>query len=981
MFKRIPVVLLTVLLSAFPAAAQFYNDGNEPAGVRWRQITTPDYKVIFPEGLDSLGRIYAARLEKVKTPVGATAGFVPNQLYHNRLPVVLHPWTANANGMVAWTPSRMELFTTPSFSEPLPEPWIDHLTIHESRHVAQMQYGLDDKYRFFNIFLGELFPGAMDVLYCGPAFFEGDAVVAETELTQSGRGRNAAFLEYYRAAFREGDTRDWWKWRYGSFNKFTPDHYTLGYITIAGMRSVYDAPDFTARYYRRLTDTWNPFPLLVLPKTVKEVSGGKKFRAAFKEVTDTLQQRWSRDEAARAPFMHSEQLSAGQRLYADYSGTCGLDSLLYSVRRGLTNAPELVCLKPGDAKARVVRPFAYSTSPLKADPVNHRIWWSEIVSDARWGQVSYSEIWYQDASMKRHRLKPRTRWYNPSVAPDGGKIAVTEYAWNGGYSILVLDTQTGKELDRFVAPDGVQPVETEWVGGRVYASAIAAGGLGIYDAGDGFRRLLDCGHSAVKQLFVHDGTLYFTSDLGGVDELYAFKPGAGQAYRITNTAQGAQSFCFLPDGGLAYSMLTRDGRYIYSTAADELPEPLAADFAVNHRYEFAEDLTAGGPGVIDSELSFPVEQSKPYSRLANAFRFHSWAPVYVDYDAVEDLSFDALTSSAGLGAIAFTQNELSTLQGSIAYNAGYNSDHWVHKGEAKLTYSGFYPVIELGASISSDAPSRYFLHRTFSDFTNIISLTHEQIEGIPSVNASALIYVPMNFSSGGWYRGFVPQVRWNVSNNTVSRGNLAPLNRLSASVRGYVMKATPTSCLYPKLGIGAETGWSGRPGVQNIFNSNAYFYTYGYLPGFFDTHGVRLSGIVQVPVGDALFVERYASVMPRGMGEYSDLASKSGRYPVQSRATLDYAFPFLSIDWSGLGPVAYVRNLECTLHGDYAFFGGSKSLSDMHLGSVGAELCVVLGNLIWIPNDTRIGVKYYYNMGIPDGLNPHFVDMVFSIDM
>ena len=34
-----------------------------------------------------------------------------------------------------------------------------------------------------------------------------------------------------------------------------------------------------------------------------------------------------------------------------------------------------------------------------------------------------------------------------------------------------------------------------------------------------------------------------------------------------------------------------------------------------------------------------------------------------------------------------------------------------------------------------------------------------------------------------------------------------------------------------------------------------------------------------------------------------------------------------------------------------------------------------------IPNDTRIGVKYYYNMGIPDGLNPHFVDMVFSIDM
>ena len=145
MIRRILPLLLAALLPAIPAAAQFYLSGNEPAGVRWYQLDTPDYRVIYPSGLDSLAREYAVTLESVKMPVGATAGYYPNQCYRRRLPVILHPWTAHANGMVTWTPSRMELFTTPDFSAPLPSPWIQHLVIHESRHVAQMQNGNDGK--------------------------------------------------------------------------------------------------------------------------------------------------------------------------------------------------------------------------------------------------------------------------------------------------------------------------------------------------------------------------------------------------------------------------------------------------------------------------------------------------------------------------------------------------------------------------------------------------------------------------------------------------------------------------------------------------------------------------------------------------------------------------------------------------------------------------------------------------------------------
>ena len=203
------------------------------------------------------------------------------------------------------------------------------------------------------------------------------------------------------------------------------------------------------------------------------------------------------------------------------------------------------------------------------------------------------------------------------------------------------------------------------------------------------------------------------------------------------------------------------------------------------------------------------------------------------------------------------------------------------------------------------------------------------------------------------------------------------MNRLSLSLRGYAVRATPPSRIYPTLGGGLEAGWSGRPWAQNILSSCAYLYGYTYLPGLMDTHGIRLSATVQMPTSQALFNERYAAVLPRGMAAYKDLPSRYAGYKFQSRISADYAFPFAPLDWSGMGPVAYLRNLECTLHGDFSYFKDSNRQS--RLGSVGADLCAVLGNLLWIPDDTRLGVSYYYNIGAPRGESPHYWGAVFNV--
>ena len=86
--------------------------------------------------------------------------------------------------------------------------------------------------------------------------------------------------------------------------------------------------------------------------------------------------------------------------------------------------------------------------------------------------------------------------------------------------------------------------------------------------------------------------------------------------------------------------------------------------------------------------------------------------------------------------------------------------------------------------------------------------------------------------------------------------------------------------------------------------------------------------------------------------------------------SFDYALPLLNLDWSGISPVAYVKNLEVTPFFDYSYHK-FKDFGDFHvnrdgvrkdiLTSVGADLTICLGNILWLPYDTKIGVRYAYN--------------------
>jgi len=961
--RKVALLLIFAALS-LGASAQLTMSGSNPHAVRWMQLETPAYRVIYPAGTDSLARVFAGILEQVRIPVGGSCGFVPNQNWKNRMDVILHNYTSNSNGVVTWTPRRMELYTVPDAYEPVPQPLPEHLILHESRHAAQMQYVNHRWMKPFQWFTGQLFMGGAAALYCGPAFFEGDAVVAETALTHSGRGRTADFLEYWRVSADEGLQRSWWQWRWGSLRRYTPDHYTLGYITFAGMRTLYDAPDFTNRYYERLGKHF--FPFFNFQKTIRETSG-KKFRDSFREITASLDSTWSAEREARAPFQDSEALRPDPRFYAEYSGTVEGDGCLYSIKNSLSNIRYLVRIGP-DGSEKKLSSFSYSTSKLSYDRVGKRLWWSESDPDLRWEMKASSAIRFMDVKGRTGQLLSGVRAYNPAPSPDGAFLAVTLYPEEGGSAVIVLPLREGLEQYRIDAPDSLQIVETAWTDEGLYASAISKRGMGIYSIPD-FETVLAPSPVKIKQLRGDKDRLFLVSDLGGVNELYSLNPASGQTLRLSSTRNGASEFCFLGDT-LYCSVPSSRGRLVHKVTAQI--EPVPADFSHPHRYEMAEKLSSGEPLPIPDSIPAVNGEAKRYRRFPHLWRLHSWLPFYVDYDAISSMSVENIASAAGLGATVFLQNSLGDFSTIAGYHANPTGGSWVHSGHLQMTYRGLYPVFELNADISSVHASAITLEKD-EEGRWILPRTDR---GVPRVAASLSAYVPMRRSAFGLTYGAVPQLSIGISNDTFQG---LPLSRISASFRAYVLSVTPSSCIYPKWGLGLSAGYATRPFLMQYFRSNAYVQAYGYVPGFWETHGIRLSVISEALTGEGPLSEAFAATSPRGLpGITSDMAG----YGRQGKLSFDYAFPFAPVDWA-LGPVAYLRNLEAYVQADWSWYQGRESSGS--LGSLGGTLNLKLGNLLWIPYDTRIGICAYWNFGnLLDpaaNMKPWYVGAVFSVDM
>lgn len=981
-----------ILLAAMLAAphfckAQIYSYGDDPGRLKWKSVSSADYRVIYPEGLDSLAFSYARNLQAYNKAVGLSSHFRPNANHSRPHDVVLHAYGAYSNGMVMWAPRRMDLFTCPDAYDPTNLDWISNLTIHENRHVSQFNAFEQGFFRPARWIIGDLATLAGDYLFLGMHTIEGDAVIAETALTSVGRGRSADFLNYYMIAFDKGDWRSWNRWRCGSQKYYAPNYYALGYMLYSGARYFYDDAEILGKTYEGLSKS--PLRFRRNDHIYKDLVGcspGKSFMG----IAEKTYGMWHEEMLARGPFMEGDLLTSGHRRYTTFSGSTAVGDSLFSVRSGLIHVPEIVSVgKNGEEKH--VRYINSTSGKLASAQGGNKIYWSETVWNGRWSLESESRLRCYDTTVgKTSTIPGNGRYFNPSVSSDGKLLAVSEYPVKGGSALVVIDSESGTLRRHLAAPDSLQIVESAWVGERVFASALSHGGFGVYEAStEGWKQLLETIPCKIKSFGSRDGKLLFTCDYDGTDELFELNPEDGRLFQLSSTRYGANAFVFSEDGKrVSFSLEEYEGKLIHSIVSDSLVRKEVSPSGYHH-YAIADALSRQEEslGYKPSEVwpdTVALSEAKRFGKLANMVRIHSWTPFYVSIDKAMAMNFDKFYDVLAPGIAAMSQNSLGTASASFGYSAhpDYgNLTGWRHTGHLSVKYTGLYPVFKASVDFNDRAANNYTLATYHKDGEMVDAGVLGAHSQRPYFYANLAVNIPWHFNSGGWLRGLTPELSWSFSNDSYNisparynavdnssderfafaggEKNLKYSQAIMAAIRGYSMLAVTPSCVYPRFGGGFELGTLIRPGLGGMIAPMAYAYGYAYLPGFVRQQGLKLSALAQTRLdAEAFFTNGVVKTLPRGLEQNGDLY----RYLLTEssanvKLTADYAIPIYMGDISIADGLAYIKRLVITPHADFSFFGKGK------LYSVGSSFALDLTRIVWIDVPASVGVSVSYNGG------------------
>ena len=983
----------------------FSATGNDPGRLRWSTFQTGDYQLVYPRGLDSLATVYGTLLQQYSVPLSASSGFRPNEKFSRPMPVILHPYAGISNGLVAWAPRRMDLFTLPDVSGMTPIPWAKLLAIHEGRHVAQKQFLRTGFWAGFHYPFGELAEMIIGMVP-NSSLLEGDAVVAETALTKAGRGRSGDFLSEMRMYFDTGDLRSWYQWRYGSIKKYTPDIYRLGYLTVAGYRYLYEDPYYTTKYLKVASTLGGAFSGMNM---ASKQSSGKKLPVAWSEMMGTYRTLWAQDDSRRGPFSGTEPQVRLPRSYTVYAGSVPGDGAVYAEKAGMDLPAVLVRVDP-DGKETTLSAFG-GEGKLAWSGALQRVFWSEAVPDVRWTLKQDARIRYYDVQTGRQgSLVRKGRYLSPAVSPDGLSVAAVEYPTDGSAAIVVLDARSGHVLRRWKTPDGFQPTEVVFQDAGLVFAAITDEGTGLYRVPMGAGRpepLLAPQPVTVKDLSAVDGnTILLVSDRTGTSEAYTFSEGTLKQLSVTKYGLGSP---FFADGRLYASVLQPEGRLLSRVET----APREVDFKDIYRDPVAETLSAQEAKLTASLSASAVEltPAKPFHKISDAFHFHSWAPVYVDLSRA-DISFrDYFFQTAALGATGFFTNRLGTVNGSVGLSFHQKVDPAEKTPGAgfhvRMSYSGLYPVFDFALDVGDrDAALQMPYLDTAKDSLFVRSSSYKKMY----VGGMASVALPLDFSSGGWERRIEPSLAISLSNDNLY-GPFYPVKadpaaeggyskdssyelpwtsrstayRTAAVLRGCFLRPAARSQMMSTQGFGFEVG-----ATSTDLNWSEYGKVYAYLPGFHPRHGLKVSAAVRHYTMDT-FSTWFADPCPpapRGLAKNAAVeALLLTASPLAVKVSLDYAMPIFPMDFA-IGNIFYFRNFEVVPFLDLAFLhpAAGVHMTGEELWSVGTDIAVNLQRIVLVSGNFSIGARIAYSGGpafpflqeqIP-GLKPFYVGAVFN---
>lgn len=256
-FQKV-ILLVSLVLMPLASTAQLYNSTtmHRPVGLNWQEIKTQHFRIIFPDGEDSLAYRSAAILESEYAQASElTGGTLKN------FPVILNNYNDLSNGFVTSFNFRSEIDLAPLKGKemnPRSGDWLETVLPHELIHAAHfnVQQPFKDKKISIPNIISLFSPDLARTVHGFPplGLHEGLAVYHETEsvMPMGGRGNYTYFNNRFNANFGSAD-----RWNMGQ--TFIPSdysqpfsrHYISGYSFVDWLHDKYgdDVTKDAIRYH------------------------------------------------------------------------------------------------------------------------------------------------------------------------------------------------------------------------------------------------------------------------------------------------------------------------------------------------------------------------------------------------------------------------------------------------------------------------------------------------------------------------------------------------------------------------------------------------------------------------------------------------------------------------------------------------------------------------------------------------------------
>ncbi len=879
------ILWLLVLVSA-GANAQYYDWGQDPASTKWHTIKTPEIKYIFPREYERQAVRVMNYIDTLRPHISFGYRLGPMK----RTPLVMHTRNFQSNGIVMLAPKRIELITTPD-NGAFAFPWLKQLAAHEYRHAVQYNNLNQGMIRPLMWLLGQ--QGEMVGLAFMPLWaMEGDAVMAETQMSSFGRGLQPSFSMEYRAMLLEGtrpkrlDT-----WFSGSFRRHMPDHYQLGYQIISWSWGRYGENILDKTSWFTSRNPWMLFPFAIALKKYYGMTSGQMLTQAF----DDLEKHW---RSLPQENNSAEIIGTPITSYTTYASPRAVEGGIVALKEDLDKTSRLVFV---GGTEKILCRTGIVNSPLTV--LGGRVYWAEIRRSTFWDQKTGSVLCSYDMATGRKQVHIENRnILYPTAA--GDTLAWAEYHHEGYYSI-----------GDHALPDTISVHGLAYDSGKPYFIGLDDGGMWIGAVGDSIEQVTRPSRVTISNLTAGGGALYFNSIASGKDEIHKLDLATGEEYKITTSRYGSFAASPSPDG-LVMTTYTPDGYLLSRQAASAGEEAPYSELPKNILNPVHADWDVPDLDHITVAETTP-RRVKKYRRGLNLFNFHSWAPIYFEPEKVTgEAQFDPM-----IGVTAMSQNNLNSAYTELGY--GYTGHYSMVR--AKFRYLGWAPKIEVDAHWA-DTP------QTIYEEPFIIPKTNDRLE------LTAIAYLPLMLSSGATMRSLTPTLQWDYANARIYEYNgidyKSGTNLFTAGIQYSASHRMAYRDFAPRWGYGARINHTHDP-LNNDFGKLWRFVGNIRTPGVAPHHSLLLRAAWQEQRTDKYFF-RSKELFPRG-ADYDNI------YPEHYRAmSVDYALPLAYPEW-GLNSLLYIRRIRLAAGFDYAYYKNFRLYTEItpeweSIWSYGADL-------------------------------------------